>query len=482
MIAALLALLLLCATLIGCAKSEKDEEETTKKDKTVSTDNSNDDKYKFPDIELIDHGGIDFTIVYPAWSLYEKYYLAEETNGEAINDVNYERQLAINEHLGINILGLPLLAEGGKDAVHVLAEKVQTAVNSGEDSYQLALTHCFVGVLGLGLGGHLADFGEAPNVNLDADYWRGESMESIAINGKKFYGTGSFILYEPAVILFNKDMISEFPDFNVDNLYQNVRDKVWTIELMKMYASSVSTDANENVSAGNGVYGFSCQMDWELCGFMAASNYFTASKETDGSFKLTPFSQKVDDLYIAVKDLMDAEYTYSWNYSATSEEIGMKVMKEGRTMFYASGISPCINTIANSDVKIGILPYPSTEVGQEITTLDWAGFMTIPSSVKDFALSGAVSELLCYYGDMMTYPAFYDKLLGQRTAENMQDAEMLDIIFDSLVTDPGLTFIKDGGDLYQMFYMFPQLISKGSVEVSSHFARYLPSAQSELDF
>ena len=156
-------------------------------------------------------------------------------------------------------------------------------------------------------------------------------------------------------------------------------------------------------------------------------------------------------------------------------------MRDGQAMFANMGLMVAIQAISNSDAKIGILPVPSRDEGQDTQTLDWAGYMVIPVSVLNTDLSGAVSELLCYYGGELLYPAFYDKLLGTRTAENWADAEMLDIIFASMVSDPALAFADGNTDLQNLFYTFSSLISKNSTDVSSYMKTWTKGATKQLE-
>ena len=473
-ISLLLVILLLGTALIGC---KKDKEENPAN--STPSGSSAEEEF-FPVIEKQDAwNGKVFNIMYPMWSLYQRYYFALEQNGELINDANYERQMAIKDYLGVNIVGLPITAEGSTAPIHVVDNNIKKAAMSGEDPYQLVLTHCFVGVAGNIQSGNLLDFGSVKNLTLDQSYWRKDSMEDLSVKGKMYVGSGKFLLYDPCVTVFNKDMLANADtSFKVDDVYQLVRDKKWTIANLKTYASAISADANEGVEAGEGTYGYVCNNEWEISSFMAASNYFVASRDSKGTYVATAFTQTVHDIFVDVKSLFDAPYTY--NYVNNSENISGNIVREGRSMFGVMGLMAAMDAISNSDYKIGILPVPATSEGLEVQTLDWAGFMVIPVSVLDPDLSGAVSELLCYYGEKLLYPAFYDKLLGTRTAENYADAEMLDIIFASMVSDPGLAFNATSDNLYQLFYMFSTLIGKNNSDVSSFMNTYVKGASKQL--
>lgn len=462
-ISLLLAILMLLTCLIGCANAEDTE---TADGTSVSTDADAED---FPDIPKQDNGGKEFNIIYPKWSLYEKYYFSDAINGDVVGDQNYIRQTAVEEHLGIKIVPIATTNDAFGGIIDVI-NRVKTATLSGTEEYQMALTHCFNALTTAACEGHFADFNEMPNVDLEAEYWRGEQMGSVAIQGARYFGTGSFMIPEPCIMLFNKDIVDSFPDISSDALYQSVHDKTWTLEKMKLYASKVTTE---------GSHGFTTAGDWELIALMTAEGYYTATQDSEGEYELLDFNEKIDNICRAVDALVEASYAYR----CPAEEKD-SIMIGGDAMFATTALSTCISIVSSSSYKMGILPYPSISEGVEHQNLDWAGYMVIPSIVADKELAGAVAELLCYYGEKNVYPAFYDKLLGSRTAQNLPDVEMLDLIFDNLVLDPGLAFL-DGAQsqLGYIFYVIPKNVGiEGEPNIASYYKKYYKTAKLQLDF
>lgn len=461
LISIVLAIVILLPCLFGCATTET--EETTSNDEVVTTSRYED----FPDIAKQDNGGKQFNIIYPQWMLYENYYFAEEYSGELVDKANYERDVSIEEYLGIDLVSM----SGGD--IDSTINKIKTAKMGGMDDYQLALTHCYSSVISAATGGFFEDLSNTPNLNLDAKYWRKEQMQSVAIDGAMYLGTGSYIIPDPCVMLFNKDMISKYGDLSVDDLYQSVVDKKWTVEKLKLYASHVAVDVNENIDPKDGTYGFTTMDDWTLCSFMAPSNYFIVEPTSNGKYDLLDFNERIDNIIDVVGSLYSSDYTYVWS-SANPYPI---TVGSGRTMFVTESLSDTIKTVSLSESHAGILPIPAIEEGMEHQQLDWAGYVVIPSSVVDKQLSGAVLELLCYFGEKDVYPAFYEKILGSRTADAPKDAEMIDIIFDSLVLDPGLAFLNNGASaMANIFYVVPRVLKRGGEGVSSWYEKNYDAA------
>ena len=157
-------------------------------------------------------------------------------------------------------------------------------------------------------------------------------------------------------------------------------------------------------------------------------------------------------------------------------------MDTGRVFFGTAGVETMIQQMINSEIKLGVLPYPTEESGMTSQNFDWAGYFCIPTSVEDQTLSGEVVELLSYYGETMIKREFYGVLLGNRAAEELQDQEMLELIFDNLVADPALAFLNMGHtDMAYIYYVVPRLINLKQKAMSSWYVQYYRVAKSQLD-
>lgn len=466
----LLALLLLSTALISCSNGDNLGSTSTDK-QSVSAD----DKYAdLPDIPVGQFEG-EFNVLYPETQIYQNYYFAEDYTGSAVNDANYYRQIKIKEHLGVDLKFIP----GGENKE--IASKIATSAMSGDDSYQLALTHCYIGVLGMALGDYLLDYQDVQYVDLDAEWWNKSQMQQVNIEGSLYFGTNSYIFHEPNVILFNKAIAEDYPDIGADALYAHVENKTWTLEQLKLYASRVTVDSNDESKPEEGTYGFTSQLDFELCAFMAVNDYYIVDPNGDGTYSLKKYNETIENLYTQIKNLVDQKYSYTWKWSKDQKD-AIKI-DTGRTFFTTASLPECITYTTQKDVSIGILPYPTLDEGKDYKMLDWAGFVVIPSSVTKPEVSGAVIELLAYYGEKDLKTEFYDILLGTRSAHNLKDSEMLDLIFDSLVCDPGMNFLNiETNEMAQIFYAIPRAIREGHAGLSSWFGTYYNTAKNSLNF
>jgi hypothetical protein len=137
--------------------------------------------------------------------------------------------------------------------------------------------------------------------------------------------------------------------------------------------------------------------------------------------------------------------------------------------------SKSFNDLRSEPVRFGVLPYPLYDEKQEnYYSLSWNGVMMVPGSIKNPTMVGEVIELLAYYTAPVKV-AYYEDLLGSKLAEAPEDAAMLDIIWDSQVSDIGL--ITE----CSMLYMTPNLCISGIDTFSSYLKSNTKLANKALD-
>lgn len=466
----LLCLLLLVAVMLPVLSACK-EDETNKPEDTTPAN-------KQTDVAGIPKRNYnkDFTIVNPESDFYTNYYWSEDYESSSnIAIANYEREVAIEEHLGIEIYHETLSQDAG-----VLYSALEQSHMAGDDVYQLVFTHPFVDLVSLMDGGHLLDLSEVSGISLSEEYYKNNIMESIKYQGHMYLGSSSLILHTPHVILFNKEMADSFDDVGSDKLYQHVRDKTWTIDQMYTYAKLANVSLNETqTDPMYGTYGFVSNIDTEMCSFVSASGYFHASVDEDGNYHLQAFNENIFNIFKKFVTITDSAYFYGWKWNETDKKI---TMDSGRAFFSAASTDYMIEQMLSSEVSLGVLPYPTIEAGMTTKNQDWSGFFVLPVTVKDQQMSGEVIELLSYYGETEIKHEFYDVLLGLRASKVPQDQEMLDLIFDNMVTEPALAFLNKGdADLSYIFYVVPFMIRDGQKAMSSWYAKYYSAAKTQLE-
>ena len=118
---------------------------------------------------------------------------------------------------------------------------------------------------------------------------------------------------------------------------------------------------------------------------------------------------------------------------------------------------------------------------EDYRSFSWNGVLMVPSVFgnDDSSMVSDTVEMLAYY----TAPvktAFYEDLLGTKLAEAPEDAEMLDIVWDTQVTDVGMV-TADVGKMTELLYMAPYLCKDGVQTYSSYLKARTKGTNKALD-
>ena len=128
--------------------------------------------------------------------------------------------------------------------------------NAGDDSYQMVMTHVYYEVANLITSNYFRDFQDFDSLQLTEDYWNYQLMEDLSINGTMYCGYNDFCLANCFVIGFNKEMVKDYSN-SIGDLYEQVRNKEWTIEKLIEYSALAGKDNGDGKWDENDTYGFS---------------------------------------------------------------------------------------------------------------------------------------------------------------------------------------------------------------------------------
>ena len=457
---------LMILPVVGCATGDQTADTTAAADVTGTEGET---AYK-PDIDVKNYD-CDFNIV--IGGTYSRDNIAiedmEDIKAGDLETAVYERGIKIKDHLGVSLVH--------QDAGDWLAyaANVSKTVQSGDDSYQMVLTHVYQGLTDLVTSNALYDIGQLDAVNLEAPYWASDLMEEIKIEDKYLLGYNDFCLSNVKVVVFNKDLMKEY---NMPEPYTDVRNKTWTLDKLISMASVVSADDGDGKWTEKDTYGISGWGWVPLISLVTSSDMKIVDRDETGYFypAYERNSEKMMALLEKVMTMYNAEYSYFWKSSGGT----VLNFAEGNSLFqlYDSG---ALIKFREEDLRFGVLPYPLWDEQQaEYKSLNMNGMMGVPGAIKNTDMVGEVLELMGYYtADVKD--AYYEKLLGTKLAEAPDDAEMLDIIWASQVSDVGLIACNSSGNMDALVYLIPKICESGNNNFSSYVKSNSRSAQRGLD-
>lgn len=478
----LLATLMLVSTLAACATPD-DENGTAATAAATSNDPSNDtpsgtsdetsteaETEYIPDIEQKKYNKT-FNIVNiglsKAWLLVDE---ADVRQGNVMDEAVFERSARLEDHLGVTCEQV----DAGTWTEY--ASTIQRTVSTGDDAYQLVLTHPYEGVTALATKNCLTDFAELPAVNLDAPYWNRNLMEMLKMNDQYLLGYGDMFLADVFCIVFSKELLATHTE--LESPYQLVNNNQWTIDKLFEMASAVSVDNGDSVWDKDDTYGISGWGWTGLISFVTASNMKIVDKDEDTGTYYLAYEDTTDrmlELIDKVYDMYYADYSYMWKSNATADE--KLDFTEGKSLFQLRSTKD-LQTISNSGISFGVLPYPKFDSAQEnYQHLNWNGLMCVPSSVKDKQMVSEVLELLSYY----TAPvktAYYEIQLGGQVVDSQEDVDMLNLIWDTIVSDIGLVCCNA---IDSIVYMLPKMCENNSKDFASYMKKNRKTAEKQLN-
>ena len=360
----------------------------------------------------------------------------------------YSRQEEIRNYLGVDIYAWTNTEEDYSAAF-------KAAVKNKTGAIDMMMTHVSISVDGLVSEGMLRQFNDMPGIDLEADYWNHEFMDSLAIDDMYFLGFNDFNILYTHVIAFNKTILEKYDDALEKSLYELVDDHEWTITQMIDLAKVAFIN---NGSVDKNQYGFTGLQWVPWCGFLEGCGINLVEMNDEGNYEVSFYNEENKDKTIALvgmlKDLAAAEYSCVdyWSFELTVP------FTSNRALMTLSSTSQ-LTEYLNYDIDFGIVPYPLYDKNQtEYRSLQWGGYLAIPAYLEGEDMVGETIEMLAYFSDDVQV-AFYQKLLGKQVGEDPNDRRMLDIVWDSVCTDFGQTF---EGASNCMLYMLPYVTSATS--------------------
>lgn len=473
-----LALLLSLSVFASCGEADPVESETQE---TVSTENDSGTKTEeatteaafSPDIEKKNYGK-DFFLHIHGDVNPPHYYWVEESENDTLSQALYARQQKVNDYLGVNIVATKTQVEGK------YVEPFKNAIMNKDGSVHTLLTHNYLGVNTLIAGNFFADLKTVPNLNIDADYWNQDFMESISLKDRYYLGFSNFNILYTNVISFNKDMLDKYGDAMEESIYSMVSNYHWTLDQMISLANLVYIDQTGDGKSIDDTFGFAGMLAVPFVNFLQASNINLVEQNEKGEYEVVVYNEinkiRTSTLIDKLKGLTESDCAWTYNFGS-SDKVEMAT---GRTLI---DLMPSISlpSLLNYEINFGVAPYPMFDENQKdvgYRSLQWGGYIAVPAYVDDLDMTSETVEILSFYSDEVNL-AFYEKLLGKQVADTPEDKKMLDLIWSGVCSDFGQTYhgVISKTDL---LYIVARLATPGTTKSIGSFMASVDKSANKL--
>lgn len=364
---------------------------------------------------------------------------SEELGGGVISDAVYERNLAVEERLDIDLY----FTSKGSDTE--TASTIANLVQSNDDTidiFVIGTYSCMTPVL----AGHYLNLNSVEHIDLTKLYWNQDYNEMMTFTDADL----QFVATSPTAIsifrmgyltIFNRDL---FADHQIPDLYEAVDNGEWTLEYQYNLIKDVYVDANGDSKKNVGdVFGFVVGAVTDMDVYAVSSDiHLTIRNEEGDLFYNTDAFDRLVDMSEKVSALCNAQGTYladsyTEGFHVPIEQFAEKKALMATTMF--DDVETEFEALA--DMNYGIAPLPKLNKEQK----DYGTY--IQDQVSAFGISaaigeedrqaalGAVMEAMSYYSYNLVRPAYYDSVLSLRFMQDPESRAILDTMFESISFD-----------------------------------------------
>ena len=443
-LALLLCALMLTAELASCGESTAETaEDTGNTDTAVMQETLSAEELKLQEKEayyavlpaVVEEGGqIDF--ISSTWVDIS----AEELTGQKFNDALYNRNLEVEERLGLKIV------EHRQDDRKNVVTLVKNNVTAGDGTYDVISTMTYQPA-SMFVSDLLIDMNTVPNLQLEEAWWNQSANENFRFGGFSFCLISSLCQNADdvaAIILFNKDMCI---DYNLDLPYDDVKEGKWTYDRMWEMVEALPLDSNgDGAMDDRDIMGIVGQIQDVQASMIACGVEYFEKDENDIPQFILQTEENVDKFNKLFDMLTDkTRVCLVDGYKFAGELTGWGYWQDkfiiGEALFmlqYPGNMS----TYLEMEDDYGVLPMPKYNEAQEnYRTMTNTGFTSCLSVPKvhdnDISDIGLAMEVMSYLALVDVKPIYINNYLEQRYIRDEESAEMMMLAIETTYYDPG---------------------------------------------
>ncbi|MBQ7379037.1 MAG: hypothetical protein IJW70_05085 [Clostridia bacterium] len=441
-IAWILLTVTLLAALAACAESSADQEG----DSSIAEE-STDLLYLDNIPEDLKFNGEDIVILnreLQGWTADE--VAVPELNSEPVNDAMFNRNVAIADRLGINIVSAAIQDPEEQKPI----DEIKRAVKAGSDEYDMVAAAAYVTAPAM-VEGTFIDLTQLNYLDLSMDYWMQDYNEAVSYQGMQHSATGMIALSTYRfvfVTMFNKDA---FDDKSVPYLYEAVANNEWTLDYQASLAEDFYQDINGSSKADEGdFYGFVSCWGISVDAYWASCDLPIVQKNENGEYEYVLDLERYSGVMDKVLYLF-----YGYNGTDIHDPITYNVEQDNMREIFSRGECAMVTLrlmaveqpdMRNMEQQYGIVPMPKYDTAQpEYGSVmhDQFTVFAVPASAasEKYDMIGAAMEAMASESLRLVKPAYYEIALKRKYMSDLVACEMLDLVFATMRTDPSFVYI-----------------------------------------
>ncbi len=387
---------------------------------------------------------------------------SDKIEGSLVNDAVLERNIAVEEMLGITLE----FYQCDKNYPDVPAE-VRTITTAGDDEFDLIINDLFP-FANLTIEGQFRNTLDAECVfDFDRPYWYGDYMEDLRIyDGYQHLMAGDYfidVLRSAHLLLLNKEIYNDYFQKDPDELYDAVLNYEWTYDKMYEVINGVYKDTNSSGQKDKGdQFGFLTPEYWGgSIGYSISGNPTFIERDPDTGEPTVILGQgdRANQLGNAMSMIFNSDYS---SVSMTSDADLLQAFANDECLILDyQRLGSLENAILRSmEGDACVLPLPMLFASDKKYTTaahDTTEVGAILATSTDLAFISTVVEVLNRETANIVMPKYYKEGLQVQYVDDSKAAMMIDIIHDNFDNSFALAYNNAlGSMMLEPFYIAMQ--------------------------
>ncbi len=418
----------------------------------------------------------DINIWYVSYDTALDMGIFGEDSGDALDTAAYQKNLAVEEKLGVKLNFLASSDNEGGSGAEIM--RIMSADDTSYDVFFATQWQCAVNIP----EGVFLNVADAPYLRFDKTWWDEAYMREMSIGDTIFTLVGDFSvdrLNFLSCVYYNKKLYNSIYSDDVDyggadGMYTRVQDGSWTWDTIRTVAKDVYVDINNDgkTDAGDRVAAaFACNDD--INGLLYNTGFRFTERDADGIPQIV--AMKTDRLPTLTKELYDLCYNtpgiyYSTDWTYAGEDGDCDVFRGGNSMFLFDRFNNAYR-LRDMEDEYGIIPFPKYDEAQEqyySCMVESLRFAALPTNCQKFDAVCATMEQMAFEGYKTMMPVYYETVLKAKYARDSVSGAMIDLIRDNCMAEFAFIHILQ----YDIMVCYHRdLIVSGSSDIASHYAK-----------
>ena len=383
-----------------------------------------------------------------------------EETGSVLNDAAYRQYLAVMERYNCTFETVPVNDNGWSD----MLSKISTLLLSGED-FASILRIRNTAAATFASQNMLHDLSTFDVIDIEKPWYFKEQIDLYSYHDQRYIVSGymSAPLGGIVVVLYNKT-IGE--NYDVENLYDVVREDRWTFDYVHGLCRDLYHDLNGNgTSDEDDLYAFNYAAAASFLSLLAIHEEPFVKMNANGDPYHPVFEnpERMQSLMDSMKELLLEPG------SCSLSDWDIEVFQKGNALLAMQQIS-VVKKIADTQNSYGILPvWKFDEQQSTYNTALLPDTWSIPINSSDPEQSAILMTALAAEAYREVVPASYETYLKGQIAMDEDSVEMLDLILNNGIRG-------DGGLMYDESFLYLTMMY---LKDSRGFTSYMDSIENQ---